>query len=154
MLALLSYIIIIPMALVAEPLVSLVFGAEYVESGSILQVHIWAFLFVSLGTGRGKWLVTENLTRFSMITAILGAIVNLGLNYVLIPEYTGTGAAWATLMSQVVAVFFSCLFWRPLHGVFRQMGKALFVPFRIRSVIRNHLGKELVSGSISGESSQ
>nr|WP_258096168.1 flippase [Salinibacter sp. 10B] len=151
-LALLSYVIVIPMTLVAEPLVGLVFGAEYSESGSILKVHIWAFLFVSLGAGRGKWLVTENFTRFSMITAVVGAIVNVGLNYILIPSYAGTGAAWATLISQVVAVFLSCLIWRRLHGVFVQMGKALFVPFRIRSVIRNNFGNELVTGSDSGDS--
>jgi O-antigen/teichoic acid export membrane protein len=151
-LALLSYIIIIPMTLVAEPFISLVFGAEYVESGAVLQVHIWAFLFVSLGTGRGKWLVTENFTRFSMITAILGAVVNLVLNYMLIPDFSGTGAAWATLISQVVAVFVSCLFWPRLHGVLVQMGKALLVPFRIRSVIRDQFGNGLVIGTASGES--
>ncbi len=142
MVAILSYIIIIPMVLSAGPLINLLFGAEYGEAGPILQIHIWAFLFVSLGTARGKWLITENFTRFAMISAVLGAMVNVALNYALIPTFVGIGAAWATLLSQVVAVFLSCLIWHPLRDVFVQMTKALFVPFRLRSVIQNQLRKE------------
>lgn len=134
--ALLSYLIIVPVTLSAGPLIELLFGAEYAESASILQVHIWAFLFVALGSAQGKWLVTENFTRFAMITAVLGGLSNVGLNVLVIPKYAGLGAAWATLLAQAVANYFSFCFLRSLWPVLSQLSKALVVPVRIRSAIQ------------------
>jgi O-antigen/teichoic acid export membrane protein len=134
--ALLSYLVIIPVTLSAEPLIKLIFGAEYAESASILQVHIWAFLFVALGTAQGKWLVTENFTKFSMLTAILGAFFNVSLNAFVIPTYAGLGAAWATLLAQAIANYFSLFLLRTLWPTVFQLSKALMVPLRIRSAFR------------------
>jgi O-antigen/teichoic acid export membrane protein len=130
MVALLSYLVIIPMTFSAGPLVELLFGTEYAEAGSILQVHIWAFLFVSLGTARGKWLVTENFTIFAMMSTAVGAISNISLNVLLIPVHTGVGAAWATLVSQMLAAYFTCLLFPSVWPAFNQMTKALLIPFR------------------------
>lgn len=128
--ALISYSIVVPVLLSATPLIELLFGVEYAAAAPILQVHIWAFLFVSLGVARGKWLVTENFTRFAMFATLLGAIANVGLNVILIPTHAGLGAAWATLISQGVAAYFSCLMIPSLRKVFVQMTKAIGLPFR------------------------
>jgi O-antigen/teichoic acid export membrane protein len=138
--AAIAYVIVIPVFLTAEPLIDLLFGESYAESSEVLKVHTWAFLFVAVGVIRGRWLVAENYTRFSMVAALIGAIVNVGLNYFLIPEYAGVGAAWATLLAQVASVLLSCLLWSRLHPVLGQMLKALLVPFRLRSVLTRHFG--------------
>ncbi|MCS4157956.1 PST family polysaccharide transporter [Salinibacter ruber] len=134
--ALLSYIVIIPVVLSAGPLIRVLFGPEYAEAASILQVHIWAFLFVSLGTAQGKWLIAENYTRFKMLASLFGALVNVGLNLLLIPTYAGLGAAWATLLAQVVAGYVSLAFLKSLWPLLRQISLALISPLRIKSVIR------------------
>jgi O-antigen/teichoic acid export membrane protein len=135
--ALLSYLIILPVVFSAEHLIGLLFGAKYLEAVPILQVHIWAFLFVSLGAARGKWLVTENYTLFAMATAVCGAITNVRMNVVLIPLHDGLGAAWATLISYAASVYFALLFVKKFWIVLYQLIKATAAPLRIISVIKN-----------------
>jgi PST family polysaccharide transporter len=131
LISLLSYIVIIVVVFSADPLIDIIFGEEYKRSATILKVHIWAFLFASFGAVRGKWLVAENMTNLAMLTTFLGAALNVGVNIFLIPEFGGVGAAWATFLSQGMAVYISCLMIPPLRGVFIQMTKAIGFPFRV-----------------------
>lgn len=125
-----SLFIAVPLTLFATPVVRLVFGGEYVEAASILKVHIWALVFVSLGVCRGKWLLAENFIRFSMVATLLGAVVNVGLNLMLIPPFGGIGAAWATLLAYAVSAHFSSLLTKETRQAFRQMSYSLILPFR------------------------
>jgi polysaccharide transporter, PST family len=131
-----AYLLIIFMTLIAAPLVLGLFGSEYAEAVPILKVHIWALAFVSLGAARSKWLMAENLVRFQLFATVLGAVVNIGLNFLLIPKYVGVGAAWATLVSYGVAAYGSSLFYKPVWPVFRQLTLALLVPFRLSALWR------------------
>lgn len=129
-----SYIIVVPLAITAHPVIDLFFGVEFRESAIILQIHIWAFMFVSLGVIRGKWLIAENMTKFSMVSAVLGAVVNVALNVVLIPKSAAVGAAWATLFAQITATYLTCFLLRETRKrVLPQMTRALYLPFRIRN---------------------
>lgn len=134
--AIISYVVAIPMTLLAAPLINLLFGGEYQNAAEVLKIHIWAFIFVSLGVARGRWLIAEGLMKFSMFATVLGALVNVAMNVWLIPNYGGTGAAWATLVSYAVSGYFSCLLHRPLLPVFVQMTKSLFVPLRLAAFAR------------------
>lgn len=129
-----AYLTVIPLALAAPLLVTTLFGTDYAEAGAILRVHIWAFVFVSLGVARSRWLIAENMIRFSTLAAILGAGVNIGLNYWLIPKYVGLGAAWATLISYATSAYLSCVLAVRLWPVFNQLSFSLLVPFRLLSL--------------------
>jgi len=129
--ALFSYGVIILITFLSTPIIELLFGPEYAASAAILQVHIWALLFVSLGVARSKWLIAENLTVFSMVATVLGAVINVGLNLLLIPRYAGLGAAWATLVSYAAAAYLSCLLLKRVRPVFAQLTASLFAPFRL-----------------------
>jgi O-antigen/teichoic acid export membrane protein len=50
--------------------------------------------------GMGFWLMAK--TRYSALVVGVSAMLNLGLNYLLIPGYGMMGAAWATLISYFV----------------------------------------------------
>jgi PST family polysaccharide transporter len=137
--ALVAYAIVIPFAILAPSLVILVFGSAYAEAGPILTIHIWAFIFVSLGVARSQWLIAENMTRFAMVATIVGAIVNVGMNLILIPSYGGMGAAWATLASYAVSAYFSSIFINNSTPVFYQLSLSLFAPFRTISLWRQFI---------------
>ena len=126
-----AYLIVIPLVLIAPKLINTLFGPEYAEAGKILQVHIWAYLFVSLEVARRQWLMVENMTKFTMFATILGAVVNIGLNLLLIPKYEGLGSAWATLISYAIAGFFSTALTVKLWPLFRQLGLSFLIPFRL-----------------------
>lgn len=132
-----TYIIVFPLSVLAPWLVNILYGPAYVGAGAILRVHIWAFLFVSLGVSRSQWLITENLNGFAMVSTIMGAVINVGMNYILIPRYAGLGAAWATLISYAVSGYVSSVFWMKTRNNFIQLSLALALPLRCRTVIKN-----------------
>ncbi len=110
LLRLLTYIslaISIPMTFLSKNIVLMMFGSGYAEAGSILAVHIWASLFVFMGVATLPWFVTEGLNHVSLGKTVVGAILNIILNFLLIPEYGGIGAAIATIASQATAAFLS-----------------------------------------------
>lgn len=131
-----SYIIVIPLTIFAPLLIQILYGPAYAGSGGILRIHVWAFLFVSLGVSRSRWLIAENMTGISMISTILGAVVNIGINYLLIPKYTGAGAAWATFVSYAVSAYLTSLFFVSTRPVFKQQSLSLLSPLRGISIIR------------------
>lgn len=101
-----STAIAIPMTFLSKTLVLALFGQEYTAASSILAIHVWASLFVFMGVATSPWFVTEGLTKLSMQRTLIGAVVNVLLNLVLIPIYSGKGAAIATVISYAIAGFF------------------------------------------------
>ena len=86
-------------------LLPMLFGEAYIDSVSILVVHVWVAVFVFMRSLLSKWLLIENLLKLSMASQILGAVVNVCLNYYLIPLHGPLGAAYATVVSYSVAAY-------------------------------------------------
>ena len=93
----LAIAVAIVMTFVSKPLIVMLFGNSYIESGTILAVHIWASVFVFSGVATSGWFIAENLSYLSLYRTLSGAIVNILLNIFLIPIYGGLGAAIATV---------------------------------------------------------
>jgi PST family polysaccharide transporter len=93
-------------------LIELIYGQEYQPSATILSIHIFASIFIFQRAILSKWLIIEKLYKYSLISSLAGAIVNIALNAVLIPHYAGVGAAWATVISYMVASY-GFLFFQP-----------------------------------------
>ncbi|MEZ8456001.1 flippase [Vibrio cyclitrophicus] len=115
----------------ARPAISLLFGDEYKESAVILQWHIWAAVFVFMRSLVSKWLIAEQLLKYSLVSHGIGAIINIIANYYLIPYWGGTGAAVATVLSYFTASYLA--FWissatRPIAIV---MTKSILLPFSL-----------------------
>jgi O-antigen/teichoic acid export membrane protein len=89
----------------ANCLILLLFGPLYATSAQVLMVHIWAGLFVSMGVVGGKWYLIENLQRLSLFRTSAGAVINLILNFLLIPAYGPVGAAITTVISYGFAAY-------------------------------------------------
>lgn len=130
MLLVLALLVAILMTFAAEFLVTTFFGEHYIESASILVIHIWAALFIFMRAAFSKWILIENVLLFSLLTQGSGAAANLILNYILIPKYGAVGAAYATLMSYSFAAFFSLALYKKTRPVFIMMVKSLFFMFR------------------------
>ena len=101
----LAIAIALPMTFLSDWLVTLLYGEAYREAGQVLMVHIWAGVFVFLGVASGSWLISENLQWIAFYRTFSGAIINIILNFVLIPIYGLIGAAIATVIAQTMAAF-------------------------------------------------
>jgi PST family polysaccharide transporter len=142
-----AYLIVIPLTFIANWLVLTLYGAEYVAAGHILKIHIWSFLFVSLGVAQNQWLMAENMTKFSMVTTFVGAVVNVGLNFLLIPRYAGIGAAWSTFIAYAISGYFGALFYVQVRPVFKQQSLSLLIPFRVITILKTNIKKILIEHS-------
>lgn len=117
--------IALPMTFLSDWVVDLLYGEQYSQAGSVLMVHIWAGVFVFLGVASGKWLLTENLQIFSTINTTIGASINISLNYILISNVGIEGAAWATLISYLIAAYLSLFIWKKTRVNFLNLTKSL-----------------------------
>ena len=130
LLFILAFGVAIVMTLLSEWLITLFFGAYYIDSASVLVIHIWAAIFIFMRAAFSKWILIENALMFSLITQGAGALVNVVLNYFLIPKFGVQGAAWATLISYAISSFFSLLIYSKTRPIFIMMLKSIFSPYR------------------------
>jgi PST family polysaccharide transporter len=99
----------LPMTFLSDPVVKLLFGDAYAAAGPVLSVHVWASLFVFIGVASSQWYIIENRQILSFQRTVLGAFVNIGLNFLWIPTFGVAGAAYATLVSYAIAALFADL---------------------------------------------
>lgn len=105
-----SIAVAIPMSFLAIPLIEILYGKAYIESGVILSIHIWASIFVFLGVASGRWMLAENRQILILQRSFFGVIINIGFNFLLIPLYGVVGAALATVVAQFsVGVLFDVI---------------------------------------------
>ena len=109
-------VVAIPLFLFSEQIIVLLFGVAYQPAGVLLALMSIRLLFANMGVARGVFMLTENLMKFSLITMILGAVVNILLNYLWIPEFGGKGAIVATIFSFTVTVFLVDIFYSKTRG--------------------------------------
>lgn len=127
LMAVISYAVAIPVTLLAEPIVNILYGKNYLGAAPSLAVLIWAGLFVCLGIARSTWLITEGLLNLSAATTAVGGVVNVILNFVLIPRYGGLGAGIATLIAQMSASYLAHAFYPQTRKMFWMQTKALLM---------------------------
>lgn len=91
----------IAIALLARPMVYLLYGAAYGPSVNVLRLLVWYTAFSYIGSARSIWILAEGKHRLLWKINFCGALVNILLNWLLIPAYGINGAAFASLVTQM-----------------------------------------------------
>ena len=94
----------------AEPLTSTLFGVRYEDSATYLTLLSLAYYFNAALGFNGLTLKVFGKVRFIVVISILAAIVNIGLNFLLIPRYGALGAAIGTASTLIA------------HNIMKQVG--------------------------------
>ena len=131
--------IAIPMTYLSEWIVNGLYGDQYNEAGNVLRIHIWSGVFVFLGVVSGTWLLTEGLQLFSTINTIVGAIINVLLNYILIPRVGIEGAAWATVVAYAFSGYILLIIHNKTRINFFMLSKSLFLVAIFQKKIKNEI---------------
>lgn len=108
-------------------IVTLTYGTDYINAANVLIINIWNGIVIGLSSITFRHFILMGLRRFSLIRAIIGLVLNVLLNYILIPQYGIIGAAIATLVSQVLALFVSNIFWKKTRIIFIIQLKSLLL---------------------------
>jgi O-antigen/teichoic acid export membrane protein len=118
--------IAIPVTIFSDQIILLLFGSEYASAAPVLTIYIWAGVAVFLGVASSQYLISENLTMLSFFRTFIGMIVNVVLNFILIPKYGIIGSAIATLISYTITTFFLS-FHNQFVLQFKMMMKSIFL---------------------------
>lgn len=107
-------VFIIPAAmlvpLVSGPFVDLIFGAEYKEVAPLLDIMAWIGVLTFYSLFNFVALLAVKVVRFQVWLGGVTAVMNVVLNYYLIPEYGVYGSAWTTLAVECIFVLVSSLY--------------------------------------------
>lgn len=93
-------------------IILLLYGNDYLLAQIPLIIAVWYTAFAYVGVARNIWIVSENKNSFAKKFTLIGAVVNLILNFILIPLYGIKGAAVATLLSQISVVIIAPLLFK------------------------------------------
>ena len=136
--------------ILAEPIVTLLYGAPFAGAAPVLRALIWLapaamisghFRYVLIGYGQQHW---------ELLASASGAAVALGLGIPLVLSFGMLGAAWALVASEVVIGVLASLFVRrtitPIPFV-TTVGKALLVGAALTAALSYSAS---AAGSVTG----
>jgi O-antigen/teichoic acid export membrane protein len=102
----LSIPIVVIVYIYSDEIILLLYGKAYLQSVTVLSIHIFTSVFVFLGVGMHYWILAENLQKYEFYSLSFGAFINIIMNYIFIQYWGIVGAAIATLVSQIIANIF------------------------------------------------
>lgn len=108
-----------------EYLIALIYGDEYHDASSIIGLLMWSGVLSSMGAVSSRYYNVEGMEQKFATRTVFSALLNILLNYLLIPVYGIKGAAIATLISAFVANYLLDIFDRDLKALLRIKHKAI-----------------------------
>lgn len=110
-------VLVFVLLLFSKEIILILFGSNYSKSISIIGILLLAYYFAGTNSVNGRLIQYQKKTHHSMGIDIFTALVNIGLNFLLIPKYGMTGAALATLASLIFAFGINFIYVRLHLGV-------------------------------------
>lgn len=134
-------------------IIQFVYGEGFANSAIALQILIWANLFLFVNLVSGYLLNSIDEQKWFTIAAFVGVVANIILNLILIPTYSYKGAAFATLITEILifvvlqhkardsgySINFSKLLIKPLIAV-GLMGGIVYFLFQLHLIILVAIG--------------
>ncbi|MGN0478692.1 MAG: flippase, partial [Hominenteromicrobium sp.] len=118
-------------SLLSPWIISILYKEVYAPAATTLSIAIWYTTFSTLGIARGIWLVCENKNKYVKKCVFWGMLINLLLNYFLIPVWGINGAAVATLVTQI----FNSIIAPMLYKEIRVHTKYILQAFLLKGVL-------------------
>lgn len=81
--------------------IRLLYGKDYLPAATPLKIITWYTAFSYLGVARNAWIVCEGKQRHLKYIYLSAAILNVVLNSMMIPCWGASGAAMASLLTQI-----------------------------------------------------
>jgi len=102
------FILIIPLIVgvwfLAEDIINIIGGKDFLISANVLRILIFALAFIFFGNLFNNILLAANLQKKLMYILTFCAIFNVGLNFILIPIFSYTGAAVVSVLTECIVV--------------------------------------------------
>lgn len=120
-----------------ELIVKLLYGNKYLPAVAPLKVVTWYTAFSYFGVARGAWMVCNNHQKYLKYMYVGAAIINSLINLLLIPTLGATGAAVASLLTQIFTSMLLPMCIKDLRPNVKLMWEAILLK-DLRSSIKTH----------------
>jgi len=81
--------------------IKVLYGDAYLPAAEPLKIITWYTIFSYLGVARNAWIVCENKQKYLKYMYLSAVFINIILNYFMIPLWGASGAAAASLITQI-----------------------------------------------------
>lgn len=115
--------------ILGEWLMHVTFGNEYKDATGVLKIVMWSAALTALGSASARYLTVENMERKIALRTGVGLVINIVLNFFLIPIYGIEGAAFATLITLLIINYFINFLDCELKQLLRICNNALLLKF-------------------------
>lgn len=95
----LAIAVALPLSLLSKPLIALLYGAEFSGSAAVFSIYVWVGVWAVIDIVTRQYLIVENMRKTIFFLSAGTALLNTGLNFLLIPALGPAGAAWSTFIS-------------------------------------------------------
>lgn len=82
-------------------IVDLLYGQAYQPAVTPLKIVTWYTAFSYLGVARNAWIVCEGKQKYLKYIYLSAAVLNVFMNLLMIPKWGASGAAMASLLTQI-----------------------------------------------------
>lgn len=106
-------------------IIKILYGNEFLPAVNPLRIVTWYTAFSYLGVARNAWIVCKKRQKYLKYIYILAAVANIILNLIFIPLFGASGAAIASLISQILTSIVLPLFLKGLRENSVMMIKAI-----------------------------
>lgn len=113
--------------LLAKPLFLFLYGEAYLPAVAPLRIIVWYTAFSYLGVARNAWMVCENRQCYLKYLYVSAALINVVLNWFMIPSFGASGAAAASLITQISTTTLLPALIRPLRPNAKLMWEAMIL---------------------------
>lgn len=129
-----SSLIALPMCVglfIIAPKFSVVFyGADFSKSGIVMAILSLSIPFISWGNViRTQYLIPLKKDSIFVMSVTFGAVINIVLNFILIPFSGSIGAAIATILTEISVCFFQMFYVRqylPINSIMKKQNFTIF----------------------------
>ncbi len=128
----LSVLIAGGISIFSKSILKILFGETYFPAISIMRIVAWMPTFSYLGTVRNIWVLAKNKQNYLWFITMLGALGNIFLNALLIPNMGIYGAAWASVFTQFITNVLITILFKP----YRRCGILLLKSINLFNFIR------------------
>lgn len=135
----LAFPAVLLMILFAGPILHILFGNIYVQGAVALSILGAAYFIRVLMIYAGSFIQSEDRTIFLTVNSFIVAILNIVLNYILIQQYSTTGAAMATAFSLTIGSLLAATEAYYFFGV---------QPFRLKKLLPSFFAATIAAGTV------
>ena len=120
--------------LLGPTVINLFLKPEFKAAGLYMGIMSIRMIFVNYGVAKSLYMINNNLYKYFMITGVVGVVVNIGLNYLWIPQFGTYGAIWSSIVSLLISIIL-------IDGVYSKTRPNFIIMMRSMVDIKSYLTK-------------